>query len=251
MGVEISTPAASRQHRVGAGVVRVDRDCALCRVRGPGLDENREDQRDGAEHQQGNGHEAPSPVDVASLRLSGLAQLDEVRLLACDRPLAGGAVLLVVRRGPGASRRSPTMLGPLCVTPSHTGRGLYRGACVSCKLARRLVRGWYISYRRDPDRRPGVSQKTGRLDIPAVHRARRGLLTAGVLCAPGQRRAADLPGRRCPGLLLNPVVRRLEALRVPRALAVIGVFLVLILVAVVTLLSDHHPRGRAGTDRGP
>lgn len=35
---------------------------------------------------------------------------------------------------------------------------------------------------------------------------------------------------------LNPVVRRLEALRVPRVLAVIGVFLVLILVVVVALL---------------
>ncbi len=35
---------------------------------------------------------------------------------------------------------------------------------------------------------------------------------------------------------LNPIVRRLEALRVPRALAVIGVFLVLILVVVATLL---------------
>ena len=35
---------------------------------------------------------------------------------------------------------------------------------------------------------------------------------------------------------LNPIVRRLEALRVPRVLAVIGVFLVLILVTVVTLL---------------
>jgi predicted PurR-regulated permease PerM len=35
---------------------------------------------------------------------------------------------------------------------------------------------------------------------------------------------------------LNPIVRRLEALRVPRALAVIGVFLVLILVTIVTLL---------------
>jgi predicted PurR-regulated permease PerM len=35
---------------------------------------------------------------------------------------------------------------------------------------------------------------------------------------------------------LNPIVRRLEALRVPRALAVIGVFLVLILITVVTLL---------------
>ena len=35
---------------------------------------------------------------------------------------------------------------------------------------------------------------------------------------------------------LNPVVRRLEGLRVPRALAVIGVFLVLILAVVVTML---------------
>jgi predicted PurR-regulated permease PerM len=35
---------------------------------------------------------------------------------------------------------------------------------------------------------------------------------------------------------LNPVVRRLEGLRVPRAIAVIGVFLVLIFVVVVTLL---------------
>jgi len=35
---------------------------------------------------------------------------------------------------------------------------------------------------------------------------------------------------------LNPLVRRLEGLRVPRAIAVLGVFLVLILVTVVTLL---------------
>ena len=35
---------------------------------------------------------------------------------------------------------------------------------------------------------------------------------------------------------LNPLVRRLEGLRVPRALAVLGVFVVLILVTVVTLL---------------
>jgi predicted PurR-regulated permease PerM len=35
---------------------------------------------------------------------------------------------------------------------------------------------------------------------------------------------------------LNPAVRRLEGLRVPRALAVIGVFLVLSLVVVVTML---------------
>jgi predicted PurR-regulated permease PerM len=35
---------------------------------------------------------------------------------------------------------------------------------------------------------------------------------------------------------LNPLVRRLEGLRIPRAIAVLGVFLVLILVAVVTLL---------------
>jgi len=36
--------------------------------------------------------------------------------------------------------------------------------------------------------------------------------------------------------VLNPLVRRLEELRVPRAIAVIGVFLVLIAVVVVTLL---------------
>jgi len=35
---------------------------------------------------------------------------------------------------------------------------------------------------------------------------------------------------------LNPLVRRLEGLRIPRAIAVLGVFLVLILVTVVTLL---------------
>src|SRR5919107_5303993 len=35
---------------------------------------------------------------------------------------------------------------------------------------------------------------------------------------------------------LNPIVRRLEGLRIPRAISVIGVFLVLILVVVVTLL---------------
>src|ERR671910_3204267 len=36
--------------------------------------------------------------------------------------------------------------------------------------------------------------------------------------------------------VLNPVVRRLEGLRVPRALAVVGVFFVLILVVIVTML---------------
>ncbi|HET6659396.1 MAG TPA: AI-2E family transporter, partial [Rubrobacter sp.] len=35
---------------------------------------------------------------------------------------------------------------------------------------------------------------------------------------------------------LNPLVRRLEGLRIPRVIAVIGVFLVLIFVVVVTLL---------------
>src|SRR5215211_2089925 len=121
-------PGGLCQHRGGTSVVRVDRDGALCRVRSLALDENREDQRDGAEHQQGNGHKAPSPVDFTPLRLSGLAQLDKVALGAIVR----WAWSRSTSRGSPMARHFPPipkMLGPLCVPPSHTGRGLYRGAC--------------------------------------------------------------------------------------------------------------------------
>src|SRR5215211_7522328 len=122
-------PGGLRQYRIGTRVVRVDRDRSLCRVRGLGLDEHREDQRDSAEHQQGNGHKAPPPVDFAPLRLSGLAQFDKVALDA----IARWAWSPGPSRGPRMARRFlpiPKMLGPLCVPPSHTGRGLYRGARV-------------------------------------------------------------------------------------------------------------------------
>src|SRR5215204_2906093 len=109
-------PGGLRQHRGWTSVVRVDRDGALCRVRRLGLDENREDQRYGAEHQQGNGHKAPPPVDFAPLRLSGLAQLAKVATGAVARWFWSRSP----SRDPPMARHFPPipkMLGPLCVPP--------------------------------------------------------------------------------------------------------------------------------------
>ena len=48
--------------------------------------------------------------------------------------------------------------------------------------------------------------------------------------------------------VLNPLIRRLEHWRVPRVVAVMGVFA---LLALAVAAGAHHPRRRAGADPGP
>src|SRR5215210_7894285 len=129
----------------------------------------------------------------------------------------------------------PKMLGPLCVSPSHTG-GDYTEGHAECKLARRLVRGWYISYRRDP-----IGDRVSARKLVVSTYLQYIVLAVGVvlLVAFVRQVSGVLLTFLAAGVLayaLNPLVRRLEGLRIPRVIAVIGVFLVLIFVVVVTLL---------------
>src|SRR5215208_2730923 len=126
----------------------------------------------------------------------------------------------------------PKMLGPLCVSPSHTG-GDYTEGHAECKLARRLVRGWYISYRRDP-----IGDRVSTRKLVVSTYLQYIVLAVGVvlLVAFVRQVSGVLLTFLAAGVLayaLNPLVRRLEGLRIPRAIAVIGVFLVLILVPSV------------------
>ena len=104
-----------------------------------------------------------------------------------------------------------------------------------CKLARHLVRGWYISYRRDPIEILCQPENWSSRILP-VHRARGGSRTAGVLVRQVSGVLLTFLAAGVLAYALNPLVRRLEGLRIPRAIAVIGVFVVLILVVVATLL---------------
>src|SRR5215207_7410185 len=119
--------------------------------------------------------------------------------------------------------------------PLILGRDYTEGHA-ECKLARCLVRGWYISYRRDPI---GVRVSARKLVVSTY--VQYIVLAIGVLLLVSFVRQVSgvLLTFLAAGVLayaLNPLVRRLEGLRVPRALAVIGVFLVLILVVGVTML---------------
>src|SRR5215204_4579974 len=145
------------------------------------------------------------------------------------------AVLLMIRRWPGASRRSPRCWAP-CAFPPLILSGDYTEGYAECKLARRLVRGWYISYRRDP-----IGDRVSARKLVVSTYVQYIVLAIGVLLLVSFVRQVSgvLLTFLAAGVLayaLNPLVRRLEGLRVPRALAVIGVFLVLILVVIVTML---------------
>src|ERR687894_2058135 len=155
-----------------------------------------------------------------------------MKLLPVRSPALVGRV---VGRGPGASRRSPRCWARCAFTPLILG-GDYTEGDGECKLARHLVRGWYISYRRDPIGDPVSARK---LVVSTYFQYI--VLAVGVVVLVSFVRQVSgvLLTFLAAGVLayaLNPLVRRLEGLRVPRALAVIGVFLVLILVVVVTLL---------------
>src|SRR5918998_2589273 len=144
-------------------------------------------------------------------------------------------VARVVGRGPGASRRSPRCWARCAFTPLILG-GDYTEGDGECKLARHLVRGWYISYRRDPIGDPVSARK---LVVSTYFQYI--VLAVGVVVLVSFVRQVSgvLLTFLAAGVLayaLNPLVRRLEGLRIPRAIAVIGVFLVLILVVVATLL---------------
>jgi predicted PurR-regulated permease PerM len=114
--------------------------------------------------------------------------------------------------------------------------GIIQEGRAECKLPRHLFRGWYISYRRDP-----IGERVSARKLVVSTYLQYIVLAVGILLLVFFVRQVSgvLLTFLAAGVLaysLNPIVRRLEALRVPRALAVIGVFLVLILVTVVTLL---------------
>src|SRR5215212_951146 len=141
----------------------------------------------------------------------------------------------VVRRGPGASRRSARYWALCVFTPLILGAD-YTEGYGECKLARRVVRCLYISYRGDPIGGPVSARKL----VVSTYLQYIALAVGVVLLVSFVRQISGvLLTFLAAGVLayaLNPLVRRLEGLRVPRPLAVIGVFLVLILVVGVTML---------------
>src|SRR5215208_2661346 len=165
-----------------------------------------------------------------------LASRSSMKLLSVRSPTRPGrVVLLVVSRWTGASRRSPRCWAPCAFPPLILG-GDYTEGHAECKLACRLVRGWYISYRRDP-----IGDRVSTRKLVVSTYLQYIVLAVGVvlLVAFVRQVSGVLLTFLAAGVLayaLNPLVRRLEGLRIPRAIAVIGVFLVLILVVVVTLL---------------
>jgi predicted PurR-regulated permease PerM len=107
---------------------------------------------------------------------------------------------------------------------------------VRCKLARRALSGWYISFCRA---RIGARLPARKLVVSTYLQYIVLALGVVLLVSFVRQVGGVLLTFLAAGVLayvLNPLVRRLEELRVPRAIAVIGVFLVLILVVVVTLL---------------
>src|SRR5215210_413242 len=165
-----------------------------------------------------------------------LASRSSMKLLSVRSPTRPGrVVLLVVSRWTGASRRSPRCWAPCAFPPLILG-GNYTEGHAECKLARRLVRGWYISYRRDP-----IGDRVSTRKLVVSTYLQYIVLAVGVvlLVAFVRQVSGVLLTFLAAGVLayaLNPLVRRLEGLRIPRVIAVIGVFLVLIFVVVVTLL---------------
>src|ERR671912_648029 len=156
-------------------------------------------------------------------------------LPARGRAGPGRVVLLLVRRWPNASRRSPRCWA-LCAFPPPILGGDYTEGRAECKLARHPIRGWYILYRRDP-----IGERVSARKLVVSTYLQYIVLAVGILLLVFFVRQVSgvLLTFLAAGVLaysLNTIVRRLEALRVPRALAVIGGFLVLILVTVVTLL---------------
>src|SRR5215216_5962288 len=144
-------------------------------------------------------------------------------------------VLFVARRWPGTSSRSPRYWALCAFPPLILGEDYTEGRA-ECKLAHRLIRGWYISYRRDP-----IGDRVSARKLVVSTYLQYIVLAVGVLLLVFFVRQVSgvLLTFLAAGVLayaLNPVVRRLEGFRVPRALAVIGVFVVLILVAGVTML---------------
>src|SRR5215203_5691853 len=165
-----------------------------------------------------------------------LASRSSMKLLSVRSPTRPGrVVLLVVSRWTGASRRSPRCWAPCAFPPLILG-GDYTEGNGECKLARHLVRGWYISYRRDP-----IGDRVSARKLVVSTYLQYIVLAVGVLLLVSFVRQVSgvlltFLAASVLAYALNPLVRRLEGLRIPRAIAVRGVFLVLILVAVVTLL---------------
>jgi predicted PurR-regulated permease PerM len=129
----------------------------------------------------------------------------------------------------------PNVSSLLRITPSHT-REDYTEEHKDCKLVRRGARGWYIggestrSETEVPPRKLVVSTYLqyiliagGVFLLVVFVRQLSGVLLTFLMAA-------------ILAYVLNPLVRRLEQLRVPRILAVGGVFVALILVVFAALL---------------
>ena len=136
---------------------------------------------------------------------------------------------------PGLSGRSPTCWVLSASSPLILG-GDYTEGYLRCKLAHRTIAGWYISYRRD---RIGARLPTRKLVVSTYLQYIALALGVVLLVAFVRQVGGVLLTFLAAGVLayaLNPIVRRLEELRVPRIIAVLGVFVVLFLVVGVTLL---------------
>ena len=154
----------------------------------------------------------------------------------------GCGTLLRLARGAGAaSRRCPRYRGFAGFPLAYWG-GLYRGLRAVNLPPRRP--GWYIWGIETSIEDRGAHQKTRRLDIPAVHPDRRASRCLWFV-------------RQLSGVLLTFLMAAILArsqprcvvssqLRVPRILAVVGVFVALISV-VAALLVLNPAIGQAQT----
>src|SRR5919112_2050403 len=120
----------------------------------------------------------------------------------------GGATLLRFGRGAGEAPLVSLKYRDFCRFPPRILGDDYTEGPVGCKLAAALAaaapRAGIFGVIEPSIGDPGADQKTSRLDIPAVHPDRRGLLLARGLRPPAQRGAADVPHGGHPGLRPQP-----------------------------------------------
>ena len=236
MGVETSTPAASARTVSGAALPGSMGTARSAASRGR-LEEHRQDERQSEGEQQADGHEAPPAVDgrpwAPALRRS--ARLPPGPVVATSAPKSGVGRTRAPRRGlagrdEGLCPSYPTY-GVFCVLPPRIlGGRLYRGGWGTVNLpARPAVPGLVYSVpsgnpiggRRD-------RQEARRLDVPPVHRCSplAFLLLVSFVRQLGGVLLTFFLAAGVLAYVLNPLVRRLEGWRVPRIVAVLGVFLI-------------------------
>lgn len=134
------------------------------------------------------------------------------------------------------------MLGPLCVTPLHAGAGLYISDARSVKRVRSRFEGWYIcqdANKNVADLDTGEKVPTKKLVVSAYLQYILIALGALILFTFVRQLGGVLLTFLLAMVLayvLNPLVRRLERWRIPRVVAVVGVFTALVAVVLAALL---------------